>query len=380
MRKKLDDKINIRAIWPLEAETPAIFALSSLDRLNRLLTLAGFDKTQAEKKQSRFDLVIRLDYIFELPILKALLSLNRECALTDDKGRVVAILFAHHHHDRTKIMTFTDHAEIAAGFDKVTVQDICSDYNSTLRKRQIPYLYEVTKATQRKVEWKIYMSSYKGATDFVTKYFWPLPAFWVTRFCASLGVTPNQVTLISLILVFATMGAFIEGWFGLGIVLAWLMTFLDTIDGKLARVTLRSSAWGNVFDHGIDLIHPPFWYYAWYLGIEGAARGPLYLWALWIILGGYVLGRLQEGLFIALFKIEIHTWQKIDYLFRLITARRNPNLFILMVFTILAAPAEGFLVVALWTILSLLFHFYRIFIALIGNSRGKRPVSWLQNV
>ena len=38
---------------------------------------------------------------------------------------------------------------------------------------------------------------------------------------------------------------------------------LDTVDGKLARCTITSSGWGNVFDHGVDLIHPPFWWWAW---------------------------------------------------------------------------------------------------------------------
>ena len=44
------------------------------------------------------------------------------------------------------------------------------------------------------------------------------------------------------------------------------MTFLDTVDGKLARTTLTSSKWGDIFDHGIDLVHPPFWYVAWGAG------------------------------------------------------------------------------------------------------------------
>ena len=32
------------------------------------------------------------------------------------------------------------------------------------------------------------------------------------------------------------------------------MTFLDTVDGKLARCTIASSKLGNIFDHGIDLV------------------------------------------------------------------------------------------------------------------------------
>jgi phosphatidylglycerophosphate synthase len=48
------------------------------------------------------------------------------------------------------------------------------------------------------------------------------------------------------------------------------MTFLDTVDGKLARVTLTSSRIGDVLDHGLDLLHPPFWYLAWGIGLATA--------------------------------------------------------------------------------------------------------------
>jgi phosphatidylglycerophosphate synthase len=52
-----------------------------------------------------------------------------------------------------------------------------------------------------------------------------------------------------------------------GLIPAWGMTFLDTVDGKLARTTMTSSRWGNLFDHGVDLLHPPFWWLAWWHGI-----------------------------------------------------------------------------------------------------------------
>ena len=51
------------------------------------------------------------------------------------------------------------------------------------------------------------------------------------------------------------------------------MTFLDTVDGKLARVTVNSSYFGHLFDHAIDLISPPFWYLIWGLGLESWQPG-----------------------------------------------------------------------------------------------------------
>ena len=66
---------------------------------------------------------------------------------------------------------------------------------------------------------------------------------------------------------------------------------LDTVDGKLARCTITSSKWGNVFDHGIDLVHPPFWWWAWAVGL--AAYGtPIstatFWWLMVVIQGGYL--------------------------------------------------------------------------------------------
>ena len=85
----------------------------------------------------------------------------------------------------------------------------------------------------------------------------------------------RAVTSTSLVLALLTIVCFARGSFVLGLGLAWIMTFLDTVDGKLARVTLTSSKWGNVFDHGTDLVHPPFWWFAWYWGLHTLPLAPV---------------------------------------------------------------------------------------------------------
>lgn len=244
------------------------------------------------------------------------------------------------------------------------VLDVGSAYNQILRKREVPYALDVGPETIQTIENRIFAGAYKGITDFVTKYCWPLPARWVTRQAVKLGLSPNMVTMASLVLVFVTLWLFMQGQFLAGLVVGFVMVFLDTVDGKLARVTLTSSKWGNVFDHGIDLIHPPFWWWAWWYGLNetvpAAATTPLLDIALLIVTVGYVVGRLEEGLFIKAFGIQMHTWRPVDSFFRLITARRNPNISILLVATLFGAPIMGFLLMALWTVLSLLFHAVRI--------------------
>src|SRR3546814_14208451 len=81
-----------------------------------------------------------------------------------------------------------------------------------------------------------------------------------------------MVTLASLLLVGAAFYWFAAGQYAIGLVAAWLMTFLDTVDGKLERVTVTHTKFGNVFDHGIDLVPPPFWYWAWMIGLQATGK------------------------------------------------------------------------------------------------------------
>ena len=234
----------------------------------------------------------------------------------------------------------------------------------------------MTQDDVRAVEKRLFQGSYKGVTDLVTKYVWPAPARVVTRWCAVAGITPNQVTFASFLLVLAAFWLFWIGQFGWGLAAAWAMTFLDTVDGKLARVTLTSSKLGNVFDHGIDLIHPPFWWWAWLVGVQaGPYPPPNSALILGVIVGGYVLQRMLEGVFLARFKVEMHAWRPFDSFFRLITARRNPNLLLLTPAALVGRPDIGLALVAAWTGLSLLVHLIQVLQALAAP-RGQ-VTSWL---
>jgi hypothetical protein len=150
----------------------------------------------------------------------------------------------------------------------------------------------------------------------------------------------------------------------------------------LARCTGSSSKWGNVFDHGIDLVHPPFWYWAWEHGLAAYGRPVEPVAATMILLAiiiGYVAQRIIEGIFIKRFHgMHIHVWQPIDSQFRLITARRNPNMVILFAAMLIARPDLGLQWVAWWTIISLIFHAVRLAQATEQAMRGRPIRSWLE--
>ena len=249
-----------------------------------------------------------------------------------------------------------------------------------LRKRDRPFVLPLAPDNAIDVERAAYDAAYKGVTDALTLYLWRRPAFHLTRWAARAGLTPNAVTAIGALLCVLAFWLFWNGNYWLGIASGFAFMVLDTVDGKLARCTGTSSKWGNVFDHGIDLIHPPFWWWAWAHGLSAYGRPlePVYeamLIAALVI--GYVAQRAIEGIFMRRFGMHIHVWRPIDSRFRLITARRNPNMVILVVALAFGRPDVGLELITLWTIVSLIFHAVRLVQANALRDRGGAVVSWL---
>lgn len=244
-----------------------------------------------------------------------------------------------------------------------TPQTLAPTYMKQLRKIDPPYLLPIVEENREKLERRLFSGSYKGVTDLVTKWLWPRPAQVVTRFCANRGITPNMVTSVSLVLVIIAGFLFYHGHFALGLAAAWGMTFLDTVDGKLARVTVNSSYFGHIFDHAIDLISPPFWYLVWGFGLASWNPGMSLSMvdAFWLIFIGYIAGRMVEGIFKKCLEPSgIFCWRPIDSYFRLITGRRNPNLILLTLGLIAGRPDLGLVAVALWTVISSIFLVVRL--------------------
>ena len=249
-----------------------------------------------------------------------------------------------------------------------------------LRKRERPFVMRLDPTNVKAAERAAYDASYKGVTDILTLYLWRRPAFHLTRWAAQAGMTPNMVTAIGAALCVAAFFLFYNGWYWTGVLAGFGFMVLDTVDGKLARCTGQSSKWGNIFDHGVDLVHPPFWWWAWAEGLAAYGRPLERVYELSIIaaiLFGYVAQRIIEGIFMRRFGMHIHVWQRIDSQFRLITARRNPNMIILVVCLALGRPDLGIELVALWTILSLIFHAVRLAQANSRFYRRQPVVSWL---
>jgi phosphatidylglycerophosphate synthase len=358
-----------------------LWGLGSRERIRRQLReagTAGWADSFGDLPESGQVLLLDGNYLFDVRTLRSFLGRCDSVLVCPDDGRAAAVICDASRMDDAR-GCFQDDAEAwPGGWDAVRPDDFAA-FDEDLRRAQAALVKPINAETRIPLENQLYGNAYKGITDLVTKFLWPRPAKKAVRLAASLGVTPNTVTTTGLLLVIAAGWFFLQGQYAAGLAAGWLMTFLDTVDGKLARVTVKSSKFGHLFDHGIDLLHPPFWYVFWgmslvdlqpFLGLERADLNGL-------IVAAYVVGRLVEALFHALGDCSIFAWRPFDAWFRLVTARRNPCLILLTVSVLFGRPDWGFIAVAVWTVLTSLVLVIRLLQGVCARIRGGRVQSWL---
>lgn len=357
-------------------ESPVkLWGLEATERLRRQLRSVGVELGLTGEHV----LLLRAEYLFETRTISSLLAQPGtvlRCAR--DSGRAAAFVEAADAGTVAAALLAAD-TPLPAHLREISPAEL-SSFDVKLRRAEPPLLEPVTEDIKGALEDQLYGNAYKGITDLVTKWMWPRPAKRIVRWCAASGVTPNAVTAVSFVLTCAAAWLFMQGHFASGLAAGWTMTLLDTVDGKLARVTVQSSRFGHYFDHGIDLLHPPLWYICWgeafanldFMGVMGEAE--IY----GLIMAGYIGGRVTEGLFHLLADCSVFSWRPFDAWFRLVTARRNPCLILLTLALLAGHPAWGLFAVTLWTCFTTLVLLVRLLQAgVVRALRGQRLRSWM---
>ena len=341
-------------------------------------------------------LILRLDYLYDAYLLTKLVAQPNATSSTllsdSSQSTLVAAwtsaekascLLARIENEDAPQMVVEEETYTVSLFSP---EALTGGYDPKLRKFNLSHVVRVVAEDKIQIENYLYDKSYKGITDFVTKWFWPIPARRVVRSCVENTISPNKVTSIGWLLTVIAGVLFYQGQFALGLLAAWLMTFLDTVDGKLARVSLQSSKLGHWMDHGLDIIHPPIWYWCW---AQGLALNELNVFGqiitidslLITMLLAYVGGRLFEGLFqISFDNIEIFCWKPIDSYHRLFTARRNPCMVLLTVAIFFISPQAGFIWVVLWSGLSTVLLALRFIQAAVYRLLVGRLRPWIEDI
>ena len=387
-----------------------LWGLTNHQRIARqLASIGGIELTDdlASVPPGESVLMLRADYAYDLPTLTGLL--RREAVLADASSIPAAahVPLAHaasvlrllnqsaaqnaaagpttpqRNRSPTDAMdeAANEGAAVSGSSQAIPTIDVhaLDGFEAELRKTEPPLLAPIAPETRKALQDRLYGISYKGITDFITKWWWPVPAKAMVRCCANRRITPNAVTGAGFALMLLVCWLFYEGHYFWGLLLGWFMTFLDTVDGKLARVTVQSSQFGHWLDHGMDIVHPPFWYWLWGLSLVGFEPrfGVDFETLLLFVFAGYVGGRLVEGAFHGFGSVSLFAWRPFDAWFRLFTARRNPCLLLLTAGWLVGEPGVGFELVAWWTLLSTIILTGRLLYGGFARLSSGPLTSWL---
>jgi len=366
------------------------WGLTSRQRILRVLNSAGVTDIVddiASLPENSSVILLRGDYLFDDRVIKYMVdSQDVLLQVLDDPTPVTAAarVSSNLAGQAADVLDGTVGAGSLPEVNTETLETLSISFQQRLLKFEPPFVLLITAENQRDLESRLFTWSYKGVTDLVTKWAWPRPARWVVGRCVRLGLQPNHVTVAGLLLVVMAGLFFVRGWYGWGLLAGWVMTFLDTVDGKLARVTVTSSRFGHYFDHIIDLVHPPIWYILWGLGLGVSQLDIIAISlsaTLWLISVGYVVGRLVEGVFLAwLGKFGLFCWRPVDSYFRLITARRNPCMLLLTAGALLGHPDWGLAAVAIWTVLTSGILCVRLVMAIYSHMADGPLRSWFLDI
>ncbi len=204
----------------------------------------------------------------------------------------------------------------------------------------------------------------KGTLDFPAEFIHPPLENLLTKWISASTVTPNLVTTVSILLAFLATGLLAAGYLAMeylvaGLIIAFVVGVLDGVDGKLARVTVRCTRFGDRYEHILDVVWELTWYWAlgWMLSGAGNVVGPFVLSAVITIF--YLLDKGATGMFKSRQGIELFDYELADRLFRRIGARRNINVLLLLGGAAAGMLDQSFTLVAIWTVITAAFHWTR---------------------
>jgi phosphatidylglycerophosphate synthase len=270
-------------------------------------------------------------------------------------------------------------ALVVAGQVKLLPDDAFSGFVRRLRRTLPYYLFRVdSPARAAKIERFLFWSNYKGSTDIFTRYVYPPLVWLLVRPLARLRMHPNWVTVVGIVFALGAVPLWATGHFVPAFILAYAMSVLDSVDGKLARLTFTDSVLGNYLDHGLDMVHPPLWYVSWAYGLGIAAEG----WnsnlghAAVAIVACYALDRVVLKIYPKVFGRAFHTHSRMDGIVRSFIARRNISLPIFTIGWLTGLGREAFYLIVAWQAATLAYHAGRTFWILAierAQHKGRGP-------
>jgi CDP-L-myo-inositol myo-inositolphosphotransferase len=152
-------------------------------------------------------------------------------------------------------------------------------YASKMRKEIEPWWVDIdTEKDLTKAKEMILENASKNPSDALAYYIHKPIENKLVAILSTSNITPNQVTIIVNVLAYTVTALFLVGYLFPASILSFIVGIADGLDGKLARVKLKTSNLGSL-EHSFDLLFEFSWFIAlsWFLYHATQAVIPLIL-------------------------------------------------------------------------------------------------------
>jgi phosphatidylglycerophosphate synthase len=319
---------------------------------------------QEVTKEAKRVVLLEGDGLYDERIVKTLCQSESALLITDEQAAdpPLAVCVDVHSLGTYSINTWRNWGPTAIdkGLIKTLSVHRMDSYLKSLRLDVTPQLERLSsREAIRSIENTMYHHTFKGAMELVGAYGYRIPVRGLTRFFARTPVTPNVLTALSVICKFAAIPFFALGWLWTGLLLAWGFVLLDSVDGKLARMTVRYSRLAGQIDQSTTL--PA--YLGWYLGLGWHVSGGNVLsapgWA-GIALAAFALfDKLSMMYFVRKFGCSLLDYEPVDRRIHLFNARKN-LLVVLIIGLLLEQILPVFYIITIWMGLTFFAHLLRV--------------------
>lgn len=240
------------------------------------------------------------------------------------------------------------------------------EWSLQMRGRQPILLMDASEADAARDAGRILLRrTQKSVMDLPALLVDPIVEDAIVGWLAPTRITPNQITVVALVLGLGAAWLALEGWFALALPLMLLVGWLDGVDGKLARLRLHYSKLGAGESY-FDFTYENAWWIALTVWFATGAAGPVAGWlgAAW--LAGNLLDEVAYTLADPWLGRSLDLLTPYDGAFRLVAGRRNIYVYVLVAGALLGALWSAFVVCALWAALTGLAHAARLALAVRG--------------
>ena len=232
------------------------------------------------------------------------------------------------------------------------------DYIVGMRRHVRPLCFSAPLEQSRRVAERVILdSAQNGTLDLPAYIHGPIETAIISLLCKT-RITPNQITIGGFVIGCGATAAFVVGRVGLGIAAALIFGIVDGLDGKLSRVKIETTERGE-WEHHLDYLIENSWWLAIAFHLWRSGQFPNVFYFLALLIASHLLAEFAKR------RVKIARGRLLDDVapfdraFRLIAARRNVYVWILVCGFLLGAFPQSYAIICGWAAISAAVHLTR---------------------